>query len=288
MSIQIPTHHVQQYRANVIALAQQKGSRLRSTTRMDGDVVGKAVYYDRIGATAAVRNVQRHADTPLNNTPHSRRKAFLYDYDWADLIDKSDRYKTLYDPTNYYARMGGWAMGRAQDDLIIEMALAASNEGEDGSTSTALPNAQKIAAATAGLTLAKLLSMKETLDAAEVDPDVARYCIVTAKQVTDLLNTTEVTSGDYNTVMALVQGKVDTFMGFNFKRTERLTTDSSGDRQVLGYTADAIGFESGQEMFTDIGPRRDKRMSVQVYICMGIAAVRVEDVQLLEVACVEA
>lgn len=287
MSIQIPTHHVEQYRDNVIMLAQQKGSRLRDTCRWDGDVVGKSVYYDRIGATAAVRNTQRHADTPLVNTPHSRRKAHLWDYDWADLIDKSDKYKTLYDPTNFYAQAAVWAMGRSMDDVIIEQANATALEGEDGSTSVAFPAAQQIASGSAGLNLAKLLSAKEKLDAAEVDPDTRRYMVVTAKQVTDLLNTTEIKSGDYNTVLALVEGKVNSFVGFEFKRTERLLTNASDERLVLAYTAAAIGFETGDDVMVDVGPRRDKRMATQVYVCMGIAATRIEDVQLVEVACTE-
>lgn len=285
MSQQISTAHVEQYRDNVIMLAQQKGSRLRPTARLDGDVVGKAVYYDRIGATAAVRNTARHADTPLAETPHSRRKAYLYDYDWADLIDKSDKYKTLYDPTNFYVRAAFWAMGRAMDDLMIEAASGNAYTGEDGSTVSALPSAQKILHGSTGLSLTKLISAKEKLDAAEVDPDVERHIIVSAALVTDMLNTTEIQSADYNSVRALVEGKVNTFLGFQFRRTERLATDSSSDILCLAYTGEALGFETGEDVMVDVGPRRDKRNATQVYVCMGIASTRVEDVQMVEIAC---
>lgn len=285
MSIQIPTHHVEMYRSNVIMLAQQKGSRLLGTVRNDGSVIGRTVYYERIGQTAAQQITTRHADTPLANTPHSRRRAELTDWDWADLVDNIDRIRTLYDPTNPYAQAGAWALGRAADDVIINAANGNSYEGQSGATVTALPAAQKVAVAASGLTLAKLLSARELLDAADTDPDLPRFMIVTAKQITDLLNTTEIKSSDYNTVKALAQGAIDTFMGFKFIRTQRLTTDGSGNRLVLAYTSQAIGVGMGQELMIDIGPRRDKRNATQIYVCMSLAATRIEDEQLVQIAC---
>ena len=287
MSNTITTARVQQYKSNVIMLAQQKGTRLRMTCREDGVMVGKQVFFDRIGQTAAVKNTVRHGDTPLVNTQHSRRMAPLVDYDWADLIDQQDRLRLIMDPTNPYARNAGWAVGRSYDDEIIAAANGTAATGETGTGSQALPAAQKVAVAAAGLDLAKLISAREILDAADVDPDTPRYAVVTAKQISNLLNVTEVTSADYASVKALVEGKVNTFMGFNFIRTERPTTDGSGDRLCLFYTADAIGIEVPKDITVDIGPRRDKRNATQVYVCASIAAVRIEDEQIVQVACQE-
>lgn len=294
MSNQVATHHVEQYKGNVIMLAQQKGSRLRQTVRTDGDIVGKSVFFDRIGQTAAQKVTTRHGDTPLMNTPHSRRKADLYDFDWADLVDWPDKLKTLYDPTNPYAMNAGWAMGRSMDDEIIIAASASAQTGVDGSTSVALPSDQQIAvndhtydagSGDVGLTISKLILASEKLNAADVDPDLKRFIIVTSKQISDLLTTTEVTSADYNTVKALAEGKINSFMGFEFIRTERLATDSNGDRLVLAYTEHALGLCVPKDIETDIGPRRDKRNATQVYVCMSIGAVRIEDEQLVEIAC---
>lgn len=288
MSQSIPQNHVQQFKDNVIMLAQQKGSRLRATVRDDGDIVGDRVYFDRIGATAAQKVTTRHGDTPLMNTPHSRRMAPMFDYDWGDLVDKTDKLKTLYDPTNKYSMAAQMALGRSMDDEIIGALGGSAAEGVDGSSSIALPSSQKVLAAAGGLTKAKLISSKELLDAAEVDDDVERFIVTTARQISNLLNDTEITSSDYNTVKALVQGQIDTFMGFTFKRTERLLTDGSGDRLCYAYAATAVGLGVPQDIEVDIGPRRDKRNATQVYACMGLGAVRVEDVQVVEIACVEA
>lgn len=285
MSINIPVAHVEQYRDNVIMQAQQKGSRLMATVRNDGQVVGRTVYYERIGPTAAKQVTTRHADTPLTDTPHSRRRAEMSDWDWADLVDNVDRVRTIYDPTNFYAVNGAWAIGRALDDVIIAAMNGNSYEGQSGATVTAFPSAQKVAVAASGLTIAKLLAARELLDAADVDPELKRFISVTAKQVTDLLNTTEVKSSDYNTVKALAQGQIDTFMGFQFVRCQRLAVDGSGNRLIPAYTEAAMGVGMGQELMVDIGPRRDKRNAIQVYVCASIAATRIEDEQIVQIAC---
>ncbi|MBF9655991.1 phage capsid protein, partial [Streptococcus pseudopneumoniae] len=79
-------------------------------------------------------------------------------------------------------------------------------------TTVALPSAQKVAAASAGLPIAKLRSAREILLGADVDLDMGATCIINPAGLTDLLSATEITSSDYNTVKALVQGQVDTFL----------------------------------------------------------------------------
>lgn len=80
MSTQITTAFVQQYKANVYHLTQQKGSKLRRAVRVES-VTGKNAYFEQIGATAARKRTTRHADTPRMETPHSRRRVALEDYD---------------------------------------------------------------------------------------------------------------------------------------------------------------------------------------------------------------
>jgi len=286
MSINIPVAHVEMYRDNVVMRAQQKGSRLLRACRNDGDIIGRTVYYDRIGETAAQKVTTRHADTPLVDTPHSRRRADMVDYDWADLIDNIDQIRTIYDPTNRYAVNGAWAIGRSIDDVIITAMGGSVYEGQSGATTTAFPAGQKIAVGGAGLTLAKLRTAKETLDAAEIDPELPRFIVCKAAQITTLLATTEVSSSDYNTVKALVQGQIDTFLGFDFIRSERLGTDGT-NTLCYALSSQAIGVGMGKELQVDIGPRRDKRNATQVYLCASLAATRIEDEQIVEIACNE-
>ncbi len=286
MSVQITTAFVEQYKSNVFHLAQQKGSKLRDAVRTES-VVGKSHFFERIGSTAAVKRTSRHADTPRVDTPHSRRKVTMDDYDWADLIDDSDKVRLLISPQSEYAKAGAYAMGRTMDDVIIAAATGNAFGGVSGGNSIPLPAGQKIAHGSTGLTIAKLISAKEKLDAANVDPDEARTIVCSAKQISDLLGTTQITSADFNSVKALVQGDIDTFMGFKFIRSERLGLDSNNNRQVLAFTNTSMGLALGKDIQTKISERADKNYSTQVYLCMTIGATRVEDEKVVEIACTE-
>ena len=286
MSVQITTAFVEQYKSNVFHLAQQKGSKLRDAVRTES-IVGKSHFFERIGSTAAVKRTSRHADTPRVDTPHSRRKVTMDDYDWADLIDDSDKVRLLISPQSEYAKAGAYAMGRTMDDVIIAAATGNAFGGVSGGSTIALPAGQKIAHGSTGLTIAKLISAKEKLDAANVDPDEARTIVCSAKQISDLLGTTQITSADFNSVKALVQGDIDTFMGFKFIRSERLGLDSNNNRQVLAFTNTSMGLALGKDIQTKISERADKNYSTQVYLCMTIGATRVEDEKVIEIACTE-
>ena len=286
MSVQITTAFVEQYKSNVFHLAQQKGSKLRDAVRTES-IVGKSHFFERIGSTAAVKRTSRHADTPRVDTPHSRRKVTMDDYDWADLIDDSDKVRLLISPQSEYAKAGAYAMGRTMDDVIIAAATGNAFGGVSGGSTIALPAGQKIAHGSTGLTIAKLISAKEKLDAANVDPDEGRTLVCSAKQISDLLGTTQITSSDFNSVKALVQGDIDTFMGFRFIRSERLGLDGNSNRQVLAFTNTAIGLALGKDIQTKISERADKNYSTQVYLCMTIGATRVEDEKVVEIACTE-
>jgi len=286
MSTQITTAFVNQFSANVQMLSQQMGSLLRNAVDTES-VNGEKAFFDQVGQAAAVLRTSRHADTPLVDTPHTRRMVTMSDYEYADLIDDSDKVRLLVDPTSTYSRAAAAAMGRAMDDVIITAALGTANTGKDGSTSTALPSAQKIAVASSGLTIAKLVSAKELLDAASVDPSIPRHIVCSPKQISDLLNNTTVTSADYNTVKALAMGEINTFVGFNFIVSNRLNTDGSGDRQVIAFAQDGIKLAVGKEPAARIDERADKSYSTQVYYCQTIGATRMEEEKVVEIACSE-
>ena len=235
-----------------------------------------------------MKRTTRHGDTPQIDTPHSRRRVSLVDYEYADLIDNQDKIRTLIDPTSSYALAAAYALGRAQDDEIIAAASGTAFTGETGSTSTVLPSAQKITeASTGGLTIAKLRTAKEKFDSASVDPSIPRYIVVGPKQISDLLGTTEVTSSDFNTVKALANGEVNTFLGFNFIVSNRLTIASS-KRLCLAYAMDGIKMAIGQDLMTRIDERSDKGYSTQIYVCQSIGATRMEEEKVVTIEAHEA
>ncbi len=199
MSVQITTAMVEQYNANVKLVYQQKVSKLRNAVDFH-DIVGEGEYVDSIGETEAVDVTSRHQDTPLVETPHVRRKLTVGDTVWADLIDRFDKPKLLTDPTSKYVLAAVAAMNRKIDSKIITAFKATAYGGRTGTTPYTFDTSNyQIAAASAGLTIAKIRSAKQKLDGGEV-PEENRFFVIGSKQLQDLLGTTEVTSSDYNSV----------------------------------------------------------------------------------------
>ncbi len=278
MSSQITTAMVEQYKSNVLMLAQQKGSKLRGTVRSEM-VTGKNAYFERIGAVDMVDATSRHDDTPQIDTPHSRRRVSLTTSRFADLIDNADKVRTLIDPTSPYAMNAAWAAGRKMDAVVVAALAGNAYAGVAGATTVALPSAQKVAAASSGLTIAKLRSAREILLGADVDLDMGATCIINPAGLTDLLSATEITSSDYNTVKALVQGQVDTFLGFKFVVSTQVTA-----LKAYCYAKNAAVLAVGSEPVVRISERADKNYSTQVFVEMDIGATRVEDEGVVEIS----
>lgn len=307
MSQQITEAFVSQFGANIFHLSQQKGSMLQPAVRKEMQK-GKSQFFERMGPVAAVLRTGRHASTPQIDTPHSRRMVTLEDYEWADLVDDQDKVRMLIDPTSEYAMAAAWAFGRTKDDVIIAAAFANAKSGETGGTNVAHPNTQKYAAnngtAFSNLNVRTLRKVRTILNRGEVDKSIPRYIACSSSQIESLLEQTEVTSSDYNTVKALVQGEVDSYMGFTFIEMERLIATTStvaspttgavgsgssvaGSKSCIAWAMDGLLLSTGMDYQSKISERDDKGYATQVYGRMSIGATRMEEAKVVEVICLE-
>ena len=296
MSAQVTEAMVQQYGTNFRTLYQQKMSRLAPWCQMEANIVGQSKSVERIGKAEAYDITSRGADTKYVEVPHSRRWLDLADKGWAELVDEMDKIRMLADPTSPYAGLAVMALNRAKDDIII---AAARGNARTNVGLTALPASQKIAVGGANLTLAKLLTTKEILDSNEVDDDAsmamegqavgeqsARIIVVNAKMLTNLYGTTEIKSVDYNSVKALANGAIDTFLGFKFIRTERLPKDATATTgYALAWSRSCMALGVGKDIVSSIDVLPGKNYSAQIYARMSIAATRLEDEGVVEIAC---
>ena len=299
MSTEITTSFVNQYSANIQALVQQKGSKLRDLVGYES-VRGKNMFIDQIGQVAAVKKTTRHADTPRYDTPHKRRRLTLDTYHWADLIDNDDKVRMLIDPTSDYAKAAAWAMGRAIDEAIVTAAFGTAYTGETGATAVALPAAQVVDGNCASkFTFDKLREVKRMFDANDA-PAEGRVIVLSARQLDDLLSETKVTSSDYASAKALVQGELDTFMGFKFVQLnakngngDLILPDVTSDNAVIGrsclaFQTDGIKLGLGEDIVGKITERDDKCFATQVYYEMAIGAVRMQEELVVKINCKEA
>lgn len=311
MSQQITTAFVNQFGTNVQHLSQQKGSMLQNAVRKETQQ-GKKKFFDQLGTVAAVKRTGRHASTPQMDTPHARRMVTLSDYEWADLVDDQDKIRMLIDPTSEYAMAAAWAFGRSKDDVIIEASIADAYTGEEGTTTVAHPNSMKYAAnngsAFTNMNVSTLRAIKRILDLQDVDQSLKRYVAVSPYQIEAMLGQTEVASSDYNSVKALAQGDVNSFMGFEFIMLNRLQTTASRTisanastgavgsgssiagsnyRSCFAWAQDGLLMSVGEDYTSRISERDDKGYAKQVYGRMSIGATRMEEVKIVEVICKE-
>lgn len=309
MSLQITEAFVQQFSDNVVMQAQQKGTRLRGAVRTE-TIHGKSKAFDRIGQVEMVEKVSRHSNTPQLDTPHSRRWCYLKDWEWSDLIDDLDKVRVLNEPTSEYVMAAMWAAGRKMDDYIIAAADMTVVTGEDATgTPATLPNSQMYAANDGtnftDLNIRTLRAIKRKFDANDVDESIPRHIACTSNQIYSLLGETQITSADYANVKALVDGKVDTFMGFKFHRLERLTKQVSalsastttgavgsgttvvGHRKVVAWAQDGIILGIGSDVKSRITERSDKGYATQPYINMAIGSTRMEEEKVFIALCKE-
>jgi hypothetical protein len=292
MSFEITTAFVEQYGANIYMLAQQKGSRLRETVDME-TVTGEEAYFEQMGATEAQVRTSRHGDSPLISTPHARRRVSMVDYEWGDMINKEDKVRTLIDPANGYVQAGVWALGRSIDDTIIDNITGIAYTGKKGTVPVTLPNTQiipdDVSGTSNGMTIEKLILAKSLFGKNEIDYEMEGLTMaISQSQLDDLLRSTETTSSDYNTVRALVRGEINTFMGFNFVRTERLQKDATNIRRCVAYPKSAFKLAVGRDITAKVAERADKSFSWYAYASMTIGGTRLEEKKVVAIDCLEA
>ena len=304
MSFTINDAFVQQFTGNVRFLAQQNNSRFRPTI-IEDVMQGEAMYMEQVAPTAARKKQARHGDSPIMNTQHLRRRVTPYDYEWGDMIDQMDKVRLLIDPASTYAMNAGMALNRGIDDEIIGAFFATAYTGHAGGTAITWPNGNSESVPTqpagaqiavndwtygngsgnAGLTISKLISAKMALLAGEGDENEDSFIAVSSIQLGNLLATTEATSTDYNTVAALVEGKISKFMGFNFIHSERLVKNGSSQWRVPAWRRSAMGLGVAKDIETRVAERADKSFSYYAYAMMSVGATRLEEVKLAEIIC---
>lgn len=290
MPFDITEAFVQQYASNITLLSQQMQSRLRKAVRVE-PIHAEFEYFDQIGTTEAQPKGGRHSDTPLMNTPHLRRRVTSSPYNWADMVDNTDKLRMLADPTSAYTMNAVMAFNRMQDRIILDAAFGTAYTGKQGQTAITFPTSQVVGvngsgSTAAGLTVDKLILARKKFWQNEVDEMQPLYIACSAEQIDNLLRTTEVTNDDYNTVKALVRGEVDSFMGFTFIRTE-LVPWADNVRECVAWAKDGILLALSQDVTTKISERSDKNYSTQVYVEMDMGGTRMDEDKVVKIECKE-
>lgn len=284
---------VQQYRANVELLLQQKESRFRSMADT-GSYVGKAAsIVEQFGSATAQLKTSRHSDTPLLDLAQDKRWVFPADYEWASMVDSQDQLRAIVNLTSPYAMAGAAAMNRAIDDVFLAAIFGTNYTGENGTTTESFgtlgSGTYDVGVNTGGtasaLNVAKLQAGVRTLITAnkgELGESV--YGAISAYEHDSLLKEIQVVNKDYGNSAVLVDGKVKRFMGIDFTLTERLTI-TGGNRLIPLWMKSGMHIGFWNDINAKITERADKSYATQVYLCMTLGATRTQLGKQIRVSC---
>jgi hypothetical protein len=272
----IEQHYVAAFGQNLMHVPQERRARLLDTVDSDINFTEKGEFFtdEQLGESEPEDVQERFGDSPTGQVNRERRGAFFQGFHDGKMLDTADVARQLVDPANPIVQAMQFGMQRKRNRAIMDGLLGAARQGKQLENSVALPNSQ-IINTTGGLTIAKLRAASLLLDESEVDAEEGaneRYWIGAAADKDSLLATTEVTSTDYNTVKALVDGKVDTYMGFKFVwfASKHIARTSTNRRRNIAYIKRAGVYRArplvgGPNGNVKIAERADKQFNWYAY-----------------------
>lgn len=279
MSISLSNAFVTLFDAEVKQAYQGKAM-LVGAVRQRRGVEGSTVKFPKVGKGVATARISQSDVTPLN-VGFSNVTCTLSDWNAAEYSDIFSQAKVNFDERSELVQVLGNAIGRRQDQLILD-ALTAS--------STSLTVSNDIGGTDTNMNVAKLREAKKLLDKNNVPPE-GRHIIIHANNLAALLAETSVTSSDFNTVKALVAGELNTFLGFTFHvlgdRSEGGLILSTNDRTCFAFHKDAIGYAEGIAPRTEINYIPEKT-SFLVNSVFSAGAVAIDDEGIVKITAREA
>lgn len=288
-----PTSFVQNYGQNVLMMAQQVESKLRSAV-MNETATGERFYFELYNTNASMSQVtERFGDKKPTDTLFERRAVDLLDYDDSKMVDSFDKLKMLIDPTNSIVTAQAAQIGRQIDDVIIASLYADMKTDKTGSTAVSPQTAiavnswaYGVGTGNSNITISKLIEAAALFDNADV-PMEDRFFLIDPINHAKLLATAEATSSDFVTSKNLVTGQVEGLVGFNLIKSTRLPTDGSGYRRCFAFQKTGVGLVTAMEPKISINKRVDKRGEPwEAYVALSMAATRLENSKVVEVKAV--
>lgn len=279
MSIHLTTAQIQQFDSDVKHAYQGSGM-LRKTVRVKTGVVGNQHKFPTMGKGMATARIPQTDVVPMNIS-HARVAATLADWNAPEYTDIFDQQKVNYEEKQQLAQTIAGAIGRREDQILIDIIDAA------GATQIAT----SVGGAGTNLNTAKFRAAKKTLDVAGA-PKTDRHMAIHANNLYGLLGDTDVTTFDRNAIKALVDGEITKWLGFNIEVFE--DRDEGGlaipsTRTCLawhGGSMGAVGLAVGIDFRTEINYVPEKTS----WLCNGLysaGAAAIDSNGLVEVLCTE-
>lgn len=249
---------------------------------------GISCYFDYLGEFTPRKRQGSGADTYLHDKAFSRRICVASTYDLATLLDKADLRRMTSDPTSPIMEAFKAGFESLTDRIILAAAIAdawAVSTEDETKASVSLPAGQIITeTGTVGMTFAKLLDAMTILNKNKAPRNWPRNMAISAQGLRDLLEDPEVTLADELALKAIQEGETKRLAGFDLYMSEETPLNSTTHiRSNVAWVKGGIGLGISEEYETDVGPRRDKNLSKQVFGSMDLGATRKQEKLVVEV-----
>ena len=283
MSTGLSNSFIQLFDAEV-KQAYQGSAVLNNVCRMRTGVVGSTANFPNVGKGQATVRTPQTDVTPLN-TSFGTTSVSLTDYNASEYSDIFNQQKVNFDERRELAQVVGNAIGRRQDQVIID-ALSSASAGSTVANTVVTTGS----ASASDLNVGKILSAKKALDAKNVPP-TDRHLVIHANNLSALLGDERAISSDFQTIRHLVDGSVTSFCGFEVHmigdRDEGgLAIDGSSDRICYAFHKMSVACAVGIAPKTEVNYIPEKT-SFLVTSMLSMGASVIDTDGLVDVTCRE-
>ena len=257
---------ITQFETEVHLAYQRMGNKLRNTVRTVSNVNGNTVRFQKIGTGTATTKSRNGQVTPME-LAHTNVSVTMQDFFAAEFIDKLDELKTNIDERQAVAKSAAAALGRKTDEILYTAMDSGANSTQIHDTSGAIEKAD-------------LLTLFETMGAANIPEDGGRYLAMNPKGFADLFLINEFASSDFvgDQNLPFAGGMtMKNFLGFQIFSTSAVTAGKN-----MAYHTSAIGLGIGADVSTELNyvPERAAHLATSM---MSMGAVVIDDNGIYEV-----
>jgi Phage capsid protein len=265
-----------------VKAAYEMGGLLRATVNVADNIVGSTHRFHKMGKGLATRRIDQTDVIPMNIT-HGNATATLDDWNAAEYTGIFNQQKVPYKEQDRLATIIANAIGRREDQLIID-AL-------DAAASTLVIDTNVGGAAT-GLNTAKCRRSRRLLNDQGVPKGKGdRTMLVSSEGLEQLLGDADANTFDKNVIKALYDGDIQHWVGFDFieveSRAEGGLPRAALLRNCFAYHKEAIGLAVGINMRTEVNyiPHKTSYLANGIFSAGSIAidALGIVDITTTEV-----
>ena len=233
---------------DMVKQAYQGMGKIRPHVRVKTGIRGASHRFTVIGRGIATPRITQTDVVPMN-VSYTNATATIEDWNAPEFTDIFDQQKVNFDEQRQLAMVVSMAISRREDQLIIDALTAATPVGTVATSE---------GGAGTNLNTAKYRKAKQLLDQQGV-MQMDRKILVHANNIFGLLGDTTATSADFATIRALVDGQIDTWLGF---KTLMFENRDEGGLPVSSNVRTGYAFHGGMMGSTGLAVGIDFRTEI--------------------------